>query len=75
MTIANIAVWYAGKLRVNPKSSHRKEKFSFIFFLLFFVLCVSDGGSYCGNCFTIYANEPIILCVLNVYSDAMSIMS
>lgn len=35
VTKISTAVWYIGKLRVNPKSSHQKKK-NFFYFLLFF---------------------------------------
>ena len=52
--------------RVNPKSSHHKEKyFSFILYL-FEIMDVHK--TYCGNHFMIYLSKSITLYTLNLYS-------
>ena len=59
-------------LRVSPKSSHLKENFFspfFPLFLLYVYRMMNVSWTYCGSHFTIYVNQTIMLCTLNVYSD------
>ena len=67
-TTVNTALCYIWKLlRVNPRSSHHKENF---FFLFNFVSLWDDGCSlmFCGSHFMMYLSQFIMLFTLNLYS-------
>lgn len=57
MSIANVAVGYAGKLRVDPKGAHHKENFCSS---LFIVSRGEDHKSLCCNHCTVYVNHHAI---------------
>ena len=50
---------------VNPRSSHHKEKYFFLFFHLCEMINVHET---CGNHFMIYGSQIIMLYTLNLYS-------
>lgn len=50
--------------RINPKNSHYKEFFFFIFSSLFFLFYLHEktdvNSTYCDNHFTIYINQTML---------------
>ena len=61
----NTAICYIQKLlRVNPKSSHNKEKF-FSFCLILYEM-MDVHWIYCGNHFKMYASQVVMLFTLNL---------
>ena len=53
--------------RVKPKSSYYKEKNHFCFVLYLYEM-MDVQLSYCGNHYMIYANQNIMLYIVNLYS-------
>ena len=61
--------------RVIPKGSHHKENiFSFFsFFLLSLYEKMDVSWTYCGNHFTIYVNQTIMLYLLSLYNHVFQL--
>lgn len=59
-------MWKAAK-RVNPKSSHHKEKLKKISLVLYMYEMMDGHSTYCGH-FMMYVSQVIMLYTLKLYS-------
>ena len=69
MTLPNTAEWHIGKLRVILRVIITRRKCFSFFFLLYLYEKINVTRTYCGNHFSIYINQTIMLYALNLHSD------
>ena len=72
MAIVNTAIWYTGKLfrELTRIFITRRIFFSFFFSSFYWICEMMDASwTFCGNHFTVYVNQTIMLYALNLYSD------